>query len=95
MILQGNARIELKIGGITVRVNAGDERMRRIAQIDEKIWDLIDVLTVQTEPEDKGVTRGLLELRSTGLQPSIQQARRCVGYAVLKLHARKVSTQSR
>ena len=81
MILQGSARIELKIGGITERVNAGDERMRPIAQIDdrtqlwkkkldvlvnagndrmgqleediaqinEKIRDLIDVLTVLWE----------------------------------------------
>ena len=86
MIPHGSARIELKIGGITERVNAGDERMRRIAQIDErrqllkkkldefvnagndrmgqleediaqineKIRDLIHVLTVQTESEDFG-----------------------------------------
>ena len=79
MILQGSARIELKIGGITERVNAGiaqiDERTQLlkkmdehvnagndrmgqleedIAQINEKIRDLVDVLTVQTEPEDFG-----------------------------------------
>ena len=87
MILQGSVRVELKIGGITECVNAGNERMRRIAQIDErpqllkkkigrarqcrkradvgqleedsaqineKIRDLIDVLTVQVEPEDFG-----------------------------------------
>ena len=81
IFLHGSPRIELKIGGITERVNAGDERMRRIAQIDERtqllkkkldvqdiagkerMWqleediaqinenirDLIDVLTVQTD----------------------------------------------
>ena len=88
MILQGSARVELKIGGITEHVNAGNERVRRIAQIDErpqfwkkkldvlvnagndrmeqleediaqineKIRDLIDVLTVQVQPEDSGVS---------------------------------------
>ena len=44
MILQGSARVELKVGGITERVNTGDERMWRmeenIAQIDERtqLW---------------------------------------------------------
>ena len=43
---------------LDVLVNAGNERMGQleedIAQINEKIRDLIDVLTVQTEPEDFG-----------------------------------------
>ena len=36
IFLHGSARIELKIGRTTERVNTGDERMRRIAQIDER-----------------------------------------------------------
>ena len=47
IFLHGSASIELKIGGITERVNAGDERMRRIAQINERtqLWKKkLDVL---------------------------------------------------
>ena len=32
MFLQGNSGIDLKVGGITERVNAGDERMRRMEE---------------------------------------------------------------
>ena len=55
---QIDERTQLLKKKLDMLVNAGKERMGQleedIAQINEKIRDLIDVLTVRTEPQDSG-----------------------------------------